>query len=468
MTDNTPSRKAASLRAVGTSGVVVYGGVIYSDEKDRAWRGSQRDRTIANMMTDPLIGSVLYAIEMMIRRVDWRVKPSDDQNATAVELADFVQSCLDDMEGMWPGDTMADLLTYLAWGYAVAEVVYKQRVGPDQTDPSRKSRFTDGLIGWRKWMLLPQTTREGWTFANGDVVAFKQRQPEGAPLDVPLEKCVHLKYQSGSGSPEGRTPLRHAYKAWYYKENLQRVEAIGAERDLAGIPVMKIPAEDIENNTDTYVSAMNIVTSIHNDAMAGVVISSDVDPESKVPMQTLELLSSGGTRQFDTDVIIRRYANEVASSFFANVLRSGNDSQGSFALSQTLSDMFMTGMGAHLDMIQTAINDQVLPELWKVNGFDFELMPTIEHGDVENTDISRIGAYIAQLANAGLIEDTPALRMFVHQIANLPVGSIEEVTEQMDAQKVAEQAAKAADLEMQRANLEAARAVQNGKAAAGA
>lgn len=441
MTDNTTPRKAANLSAVGSSGVVHYGGVIYHDDQDRAWKGTQRDKTIVAMTNDPQLGSTIYAIEMILRRVNWYVESADDSNAEAEFYKEFYQQALDDMDGMWPGDTLSDIITYLAWGYAVLEVTHKQRIGPWEVDPAKRSRYTDGLIGWRCWDLRPQTTREGWEFKDGEVVGFIQRQQTGPNITIPLDKCIHVRYQSGSGSPEGRTPFRHAYDAWYYKRNIQRIEGIGIERDLAGLPVMEIPSRDIEDNTATYTAAQTIVTGIRNDAMAGVVIASDTDENGK-PLQKLSLLSSGGARQFDTDAIIRRYSNDVVNSFLAAVLRSGQDGIGTQALSTTMSDLFVQSLGAHLDIIQTAINEQAVMQLAKINGFNLDLIPTVRHGDIESADIARVGAYLAQLSQAGLLVDSPALRSFVHELAELPVPDEEQLQERMDAEAAAKEQAR--------------------------
>lgn len=440
MTDNTrPRSTAASTKAVGLSGVVQYGGILYHDDQDRAWRGLQRDRTIQAMLNDPIIGAVLYAMEMMIRRVNWHVETADENNPQAEMVYEFVESALEDMDGMWPGDTMADMLTYLGWGYAVLEIVYKQRVGPYEADKSKRSKYSDGLIGWRCWDLRPQSTRYAWEFKDGEAVGFTQQVMTSPMVTVPLSKCIHIKYQSGNGSPEGKTPLRHAYDAWYYKRNIQRIEGIGIERDLAGLPVFAIPGRDIEENSETAVAAQNVVTGIRNDAMAGAVISSDRDENGNL-LQELTLLSSGGTRQFDTDAIIRRYSNDVVNAFLASVLRSGQDGIGTQALSTTMSDLFMQSLAAHLDIIQTAIMDQALPELMRVNGWPLELMPTIKHGDIESADIQRVGAYLQQLSNAGLLVDTPALREFVHELAELPVPDAEEMQAEMDQQATDKQA----------------------------
>jgi len=436
------------MTPVGSSGVVIYGGVVYHEDADRAWRGTERDRTIAAMVRDPLIGAILFATEMFVRRVDWHVEPYDE-SAEAQADAEFVQQCLDDMDGTWPGDALADILTYIAWGYSVLEVVYKQRVGPLEPDLAKRSMYTDGRYGWRGWYLRPQTTRDGWIMDGDNAVAMRQRRGDFSLVEIPLDRCLYIRYGSAGGSPEGRTPLRHAYDAWYYKRNIQRIEAIGIERDLAGLPIMRVPSREIEGNTATYVAAQNIVTNIRNDAMAGAVLAGDRDQNGNY-LQELTLLSTGGQRQFDTDGVIRRYANEVASALFANVLRAGNDSVGSFALSQTLEQMFTSAMGAHLDIIASAVNEQVVRNLIAVNGMDVSRCPTLKHGDIESADLQRIGEYMTALTNAGLIEDTPALRFFAHELAGLPVPSIQEL-EQLQAERETRRAEMERQMQQQQA-----------------
>ncbi len=412
---------AAQLAPVGSSGVTMYGGVVYDDDQTTAWRGIERDRTIAAMIRDPHIGAILLAVEMFVRRVDWHVEPFDDTPEAEADAA-FVQSCLDDMEGTWPGDTLADILTYLPWGYAVLEIVYKRRDGV-------ASVADDGRYGWRGWYLRPQATRDGWVMDGDAPVAFRQRAANWQTVEIPLNRCLYVRYGSSGGSPEGKTPLRHAYDAWYYLRNLKRIEAIGIERDLAGLPMMRVPSRDISNNTATYQAAQQIVTGIRNDAMAGLVLASDRDTASGNYVQDFTLVSSGGARSFDTDAIIRRYSNELVTAFLANVLRVGQDATGAYALSETMGDLFVTSLGAHLDIVQTAVNEQCIRPLLRVNGMDVRRAPVLKHGDIESADIARIGAYLVQLSNTGLLEDTPALRQFVHELAGLPVPSLRELQE---------------------------------------
>src|SRR3954452_11126902 len=87
----------------GVSGNVVYDNILYYDDEDRAWQGWQRDKTIKRMLNDPIISAAITGIEMAVRRITWTVKPATD-TPEAIDAAEFVQSCLDDMAGQWPGE----------------------------------------------------------------------------------------------------------------------------------------------------------------------------------------------------------------------------------------------------------------------------------------------------------------------------------------------------------------------------
>jgi len=314
------------------------------------------------------------------------------------------------------------------------EVTHKRRGGVDGAPPSR---YDDGRIGWHKWALRPQSTRYGWRFDEDEPVVLIQQDPQSYRLiDIPLDKCLLFRYGSRDNSPEGSTPLRIAFDAWYYKRQLQKIEAIGIERDLAGLPVMYVPGRSIEANDAVFQAAQTIVTGIRNDSQAGVVIAGDRDASGN-RLQELVLLSSGGARSFDTDTVIKRYANEVVTAFLANIMRTGQDSVGSYALAETQGGLFQQAIGAHLDTIGQTITEQAILPLVRLNGYDDELAPTLMHGDIESADLERLGAYLVNLATAGVLANTPELRSFLHEVAGLPVPTTEELAE-IEAEEEAE------------------------------
>jgi hypothetical protein len=52
----------------------------------------------------------------------------------------------------------------------------------------------------------------------------------------------------------------------------------------------------------------------------------------------------------------------------------------------------------------------------------------VAHGDIESADLAATGTYVLGLAQAGMLEDTPELRYFLHTVAGFPVPSAEELS----------------------------------------
>ena len=151
---------------------------------------------------DPVISAILFVIEMLIRNVEWRVEPytveSEDQ-----QNAEFVETILDDMEQPFT-DTIAEILSFLRFGYSWHETVYKFRRG-DSRDPTKKSKHTDGLVGWRKLPIRSQDTQHEWRFAeNGDILSMVQMAPpDYKTREIPYHKSFLFRTTSFKNDPEG-------------------------------------------------------------------------------------------------------------------------------------------------------------------------------------------------------------------------------------------------------------------------
>ena len=105
---------------------------------------------------DDVCGAILFAIKMLIRQASWSVQAGGNEKVDE-KAAEFVESCLDDMQDTWT-DTISEILSFLPYGWAVAETVYKRRMGKKK-DPRLDSKFDDGLIGWMKLPLRSQESR---------------------------------------------------------------------------------------------------------------------------------------------------------------------------------------------------------------------------------------------------------------------------------------------------------------------
>ena len=88
--------------------------------------------------------------------------------------------------------------------------------------------------------------------------------------------------------------------------------------------------------------------------------------------------------------------------------------------------MFATALGAYLDMIAATFNRFCIARLMEFNDVDAELWPELVHGDLEDTPLAEIGAYIQALASAGKLPEDAEIQRKLLELASLPVPNIEE------------------------------------------
>ena len=137
----------------------------------------------------------------------------------------------------------------------------------------------------------------------------------------------------------------------------------------------------------------------------------------------LELLSSGGTRQFDTNSIINRYDTRIAMTVLADFIFLGHQQNGSWALSSDKTEMFAMAIGAFLDMICETFNSQGIPSLIDMNGKHFEGItdyPKMTHGDIEDADITKISSYIKDMTGIGVLIPDDGLEDYIRRVGHLP------------------------------------------------
>lgn len=377
---------------------------------------------------DSTIGAILFAIEMLMRQCEFHIEPASQDKAD-VEAAEFVESCMDDMERTW-ADTLSEILSFLTYGWSYHEIVYKRR-GGKTSSPITNSKYDDGLIGWRKLPIRAQDTLYGWDYAPGtdDLIGMTQEPaPDFERITIPLDKALHFRTRSRKDNPEGRSILRTAYRDWYFKKRLCEIEAYGIERDLAGFPVLYAPPEiDIWNPDDPdAVSALSraeyIVSSIRRDAREGLVLPGK-SADGTLSGWELQLLTSGSRRQFDTNAIIDRYNKQIATSVLADFVMLGQQQVGSFALADSKTKIFALAIGTYLDNICEVFNIQAIPRLIDLNGEHFKGItgyPTMEHGDIEDKDLMTLSTYLKDMIGVGLLEPDDELEDAVRRAGGLP------------------------------------------------
>lgn len=415
-------RSFVNFGEIGRSGLNHWGGDIREEFLPQL-KGRQGRKIYREMAENsPIVGACLFAVTMLIRQAKPHLTPGTEDNEGR-RNADFVKSCFEDMSETWP-DTTSEILTMLPYGWAWLETVYKKRLGFSR-DPSRNSRFTDGLIGWRKMPLRSQDTLRKWELdAAGGIHGMWQSQINGPDKLIAIEKSLLFRTTHHKNNPEGRSVLRNIYRPYYFCKRIEEIEGIGIERDLAGLPVMTGPEGfDLWNPDDTLAvqarsEAETIVRNIRRDEQEGVLMPHGWE---------LELLASGGKRNFDTTQVINRYNNLMAMVMLADFIILGhNNRYGSFALSSNKTHMFSVALGGWMDAIAGVFNRYAIPRLLMVNAIETDTPPILSFEDIELPDLTELGNYIYKLSQSGfqLFPNIPIEKQLL-RAASLPTEGVE-------------------------------------------
>ena len=397
---------ATNTKELGRTGLADWSGHIQEDFL-RELRGKEAYKRYDEMRRNsPIIGALIQAVEQSIRVVSWEYTSDDGPEDQRLE---FLNASLDNMTSSW-NDHIIEALTFLPFGYSIFEIVY-ERVG--------------NQIMWRKFAVRGQDTVERWDFDEaGGLAGFQQRTVNPVhTADIPIEKLVLYRTRVEKNNPEGWSILRSSWIPYYYAKNIQMIEAIGVERDLNGLPVIKLPKMANTDITDTKSDASiaaKMVRNIRNDEQAGIVLPFDWE---------LTLLSTDGSRLFDTNAIINRHESRMLMTALAQFLMLGQEGVGSLALSKDQTDFFTMSVNAIADIFAVTHTKFAIPRLMKLNGFDWRGIK-MGHTPAGDIDVEALSALLQKVGNK--ITWTVDDEVWLRQVANLPEVDAETILEEKE------------------------------------
>ena len=405
--------KVSPSAVVGAPGLKEFAGIV-REEFLRELLGRRGMATYREMRdNDPTIGAIMYLFESFLSAADWRVEgassSSEDQDA-----ADFVQENFANMTMETFEDTLSDIITFMTFGFSVHEKIYRQE---------------GNRLMWAGFPIRAQETLFKWVFdENQRAQAMVQQIPSMAKMiTIPLQKCLHFRTSIHKSNPEGRSLLRNCYRPWYMKTRIENTEAMGVERDLTGVPIGRVPGASLAPGAAgadllLQTAMRDVVTRTKRDQQEGFLLPSERDPTTGEFMVDLQLLSTGGRRQFDTSLIINRYDQRILMSLLADFLMLGQGPAGSWALASSKTEVWSFSLRRLMGVIASVFNRQAIPELLELNAFRGKAV--LVHGDVETQDLQVLGDYISKLVSAGMpLFPDPAMEQWLRDQASMPAMS---------------------------------------------
>ena len=395
------STAAKRFAQIGSTGLERYGGYV-QEEFLYNLRMPTSTKVYQEMSSnDATIGALLFLFESMMKRLPWDVEPGGDKLVDKT-VANFVNENMHDMVHSWV-DFINDVLSMFPYGWAWAEIVYKKRT-------SKNSKYDDGRIGWEKLLVISQKSWNRWVYDENDpdkLIGIEQSVPNvRKEVIIPYEKSLLFRTKTNRNNPEGVSLLRTAYRSWYFKKKIEEIEGIGIERDLAGLPVLKVPADlDIWNKENleavqTKAHLEKLISNIRRDKNEGVLIPDTYD---------FSLVSTGSSRQFDTNKIIDRYDMRIAMSVLSDLILMGHTNSGSFALAKEKKNLLAASLEAVADSIADVINTIAIPRLLNMNTFrGYTKYPKLRRGEIEVPDMTKLVDAMTKFSEMGM-------RFFPHE-----------------------------------------------------
>ena len=409
-------RDPTLLEDVGGYGFKRYSGVV-AEEFHANLRGKLGMRVYREMGdNDPLIGGALRGMSLLIRQADWPTKAADvkkavdaghgDEKTIEVEAnrwKDRLEECMYDMEVSWR-QVIDEMMSAFRYGFCLMWIKYKLRRGDDQS-ALLNSQYEDGLWGWRSLEIRKQDTIERWVYADDEETLIGAEQlapPRYKKSYLPMDRLVHLRFNTAAGSPEGLSGLRHSYRPYYFGNRKEEVEGTGTERDLSGYPVIFVPKEVMMPGATAEQKAVRtlmqgVVRKIKRDELEGLVMPARENPDGTKTGFDIELMSSGGSRAINlNESIVRSRVDKLIPLMWEFSLLGGLPN-GSRALSSDKTDIVSVALGGMMDIMVETLNLSLVRRWCRLNKVPRWLWPEITHGDIEKENVLE---WINSLANA--------------------------------------------------------------------
>lgn len=195
-------------------------------------RDQQGIRTYYDMKrADGTIRGALRLLKTPVMAARWFVQPASD-SAIDKNIAKFVEDNLfNKLVTPWYR-VLEDALLMCEYGYMPLEKVY----GLD----------ADGKIILKKLAPRHPLDIQEWEydiFGGPDAIVMNPTEANGWDrITIPIAKLVVFVLEQEAGDMRGISILRSAYKHYYYKDTLYKIDAIQKERHGIGVPIIKLPA----------------------------------------------------------------------------------------------------------------------------------------------------------------------------------------------------------------------------------
>ena len=385
------------LTEIGTTSASPFTSQVRK-EYNRELQGLQGLKKYDQMRrSDGTVRSTLRLVKTPVLAARWFVEPYRDKDKEEVKKVDqtaanFVEKVLfDEMSISW-SQVLIEALLMCDFGYYMFEKVWENRV-------------IDGKIRTVLKKLAPRHPMDvlRWEYdSSGGPAGVWMRGETGMPQDdyfIGIDKLLVFTFDRECGNIEGISVLRSAYKHWYYKEQLYKIDAIQKERHGIGVPIIKLPPGYSKADVAT---AQQLGRNLRTNERAHVVLP---------PLWELMFAKLEG-HVVDAIKSIDHHNGEIEKNILGAFIEGGAKDEDQI--------MFLKATRFIADVVCEVFNCYVVPQLIDFN-FSRASYPKLRARRIgEQADWRTISFAIRNLIGAGALTPDDRLERYLRAEMDLP------------------------------------------------
>jgi len=426
------------IEEVGATGTEFYSGFLDAEEYNKDLQGEKAIEVFTRMMrSDGMVKAMIRSMVLPMRGATLRVEPASDQPQD-IHIANVVKHNLLNMRGQTWDNLIRQMFTSaLGYGHAVHEKVFSL---PDGTP---NIQTIDGQQVIALYKLAPRLAKSiyRWhidrtgelqgitqkTFVPDNKAGFEVTAAWNDPASyiaggswlyptIPIGRlCVFTLEQEGANF-RGESVLRSAYKHFYYKDNLLRIQALSAERHGVGVPYAIVKKGIRKADKKAVADALQ---RLHAHEKGYFIASEDHLADRPDAFGILDMKATG-LRSADSAILY--HDRQMALSILADYLTLGSGSGGNAnVMHRDKNSLFFNSLRGVVKPFENAFNAQVVHQMVDLNWPGVDAYPRVQLTSLEVKDIVALATALASLVQAGIISPDAEIENIIREMIDLPL-----------------------------------------------
>ena len=392
-----PPKEPLHTTELGAPGTHLIGGLIREDT-EAAWNAPFKFQTASKMFDDANLRAIVESYLRPIRGAEWACNPfvapdMDLPDEQSEMIAAEVQEFLFNM----PDTKWKDFIGQAAYGRFVGLALFEM------------VWYVDGGK-WRPRKLghrLGRQIRDWKTGKNGELLGVHLQTWGDTQTDyiLPVKDMLHVVYGFDGGNFEGQGLFRSMYADWKDAVNLKRIYSIAMERSGMGIFVYETDSE-----IPSEVEDLNkLVKELGVGERVGLVTKTGEQ------LTVTEIREPRSIQQ----AIDARYRSCMLTALTEHMDLGGQSATGSWSLSQTQYDQFLSGLYAVAETIRDIVQTRIIDPMVALN-YGAETPPPQLSVRIEGKSPMDMAETLKLYTDAGLLTPDEDLEAFIREESNLP------------------------------------------------